>query len=523
MKAKKIMGILLGLMLTFSAAAFAACDNGPDESGPGFPSSGSDVPASGSTDSSGSGSDTTDPSKEELDVVLFTGQSNMVGRETSAYAVDIPAGYAYEYLYAADELSPLKNPVGEGMTQAEKSSGSSIVPQFCADYVEATGRKVVAVHVARGGQQIAAFMQGKALYNDIVTKYSACLEYIEGSEEYTVGRTFYVMYQGESDSLNSADRVTTSKEQYISNYMNFHDGLQSQFDFEFGALIYTGRSIYESLDGVKTINGAQRQLAENEDDIIVCDKEPAIYYLFHPEYMRSDNVHLNAAGLQKVGSDACAAVLDYMGLGDEAKAGIDPVTYLEEPVYELQAEAADYEWNFDKGDMREANGKRTVEKIGTGSATFTDGRYAHASGEAVVYYALSEPISLPASGDWSMEWKGRADRGMNGHASVLLTNGANVFITFQETNGIYVRNNDAKAQFKNFDLDEMYVDHVWKLEYSAAAKAVELFIDGESQGALAWSADLQFTHLFGATDTYSSADNNYSFVGSVDYLKISVG
>lgn len=63
---------------------------------------------------------------EEVDVVLFTGQSNMVGRETEILDVEIPEGYAYEYKYAYNRLTELKNPVGEtfgeGDGQLEVSS-----------------------------------------------------------------------------------------------------------------------------------------------------------------------------------------------------------------------------------------------------------------------------------------------------------------------------------------------------------------------------------------------------------------
>ena len=538
MKASSFLKVFMALVLAAALAVFAACTiEVHDNSGSGSDStsgsnsdstsgSGSDsISGSGSDSSSGGGSeDDTDEGKEEVDVILFTGQSNMVGRETSRYTVDIPEGYAYEYKYLTDGLTELKNPVGETFGQAEVSSGSSIVPQFCADYVEATGRKVIAVHVARGGQEIAKFMQGQTLYNNIVDKYSACLEYLETSGEYSVGHTFYVMFQGESDSLNTSTGKTTSKEQYISNYMNFHDGLQQEFDFEFGAIIYTGRNTNESLAGVKTVNAAQKALAEAESDIIVCDKEPADWYRLHLEYMRSDNVHLNAEGLKRVGSESCKNILNYMGLGESGKKGVDPVTYLEEPVYELTSDASAYEWNFDQGDMSEVNGLRTVTKVGSGNATFTDGKYAHAADGSIVYWELSESLVLSASKDWSMEWKGYSGSPMNGHASVLFSNGANIFITFQESNGIYVRNGNSKAQFNaNYiSLDDMYSEHVWKLSYSAAEGKIELLQDGVSKGKLAWSSDLQLTHMFGATATYSSSDKNYSFVGSIDYIKISV-
>ena len=92
-------------------------------------------------------------SPAEVDVILFTGQSNMVGREDGEYASDLE-GISFEYKYGSDKLVTTANPVGETFGAVEVSTGSSIVPKFCEDYYEQTGRKTVAVHVARGGRAL---------------------------------------------------------------------------------------------------------------------------------------------------------------------------------------------------------------------------------------------------------------------------------------------------------------------------------------------------------------------------------
>ncbi|MDE6504759.1 MAG: hypothetical protein K2L42_02700, partial [Clostridia bacterium] len=209
-------------------------------------------------------------------------------------------------------------------------NGSSIVPQFCADYVENTGRKIVAVHTAKGGQQISYFAPGNSnnMYPVIVEKYNKCLDYLEENPNFTIGKKYYVMFQGESDSLESSARITTSKHVYKQTYMSFHNAVKEECGFEFGALIQTGRNSNISYTGIIEIAQAKNELAFENDDIIMLDQEPVNYFNRNTNYMISDNIHYNIDGLRKVATDSCAALVNYLGYGEEDKAGVDPVEYL---------------------------------------------------------------------------------------------------------------------------------------------------------------------------------------------------
>lgn len=275
---------------------------------------------------------------KEVDVVLFTGQSNMVGRETQIYETDIPSGRAYEYSYLEDKLREVYNPVGEtfgdGAAELERSSGSSIVPEFCAEYVEKTGRNIVAVHVARGGRAISYFEKDKPMYESIVTKYKACIDYLQSSKKFTIGRCFYIMFQGESDT------GSTSKEEYKQSFMSFHDGVKEELGIDFGALLQTGLDVKTISDGkveltseadVARIAKAKTELAEDNDDIIIINTEAMNYHNERKDYMLADIyslVHYNAAGLRQIAKDSCGALLNYLGYGDQSLKGVDPVTYL---------------------------------------------------------------------------------------------------------------------------------------------------------------------------------------------------
>ena len=118
---------------------------------------------------------------------------------------------------------------------------------------------------------------------------------------------------------------------------------------------------------------------------------------------------------------------------------------------------------------------------------------------------------------------------MNGHASVLLSNGQNTFITFQESNGIYVSNGTAinvKAKFNSsyINLEDQYSEHTWKLSYDPSAQKLALSMDGSKKGELAWDSDITITHLLGSNYHNTSVENyNYTFTGELDYIKIITG
>ena len=51
----------------------------------------------------------------DMDVIIFSGQSNMQGQSETLSEHDIVKD-AYEYKWLTDELVPLQNPVGENIT-----------------------------------------------------------------------------------------------------------------------------------------------------------------------------------------------------------------------------------------------------------------------------------------------------------------------------------------------------------------------------------------------------------------------
>lgn len=458
-----------------------------------------------------------------VDVVLFTGQSNMVGRETAKYTVNIPHGMAYEYKYnGGGSLEEVKNPVGETFGEVEVSSGSSIVPKFCEDYVKTSGHKIVAVHVARGGRAIAEFVQRSAIYNNIVEKYSACIKYLEESGNFKIGCKFYVMYQGESDTNHGL-----AASSYISRYMNFHNGLKKQLGITQGCIIANGRNTDpDSPEGVKRIFEAQIKICKDNEDIIMASVLPYYWYCnSENSYFRSDKVHLNEEGLKEVASDACKNILNYMGLDPSSlNVGVDPVTSLEEmiKVPESVEEAKTYLFDFENGDAKEASDNVTLEKVGNVTPKFDDGIFKNNQNNYLRYH-LSAPITLSKSRNWSIEWKGKSYSNMNNNASILFSNGGETFLTFQNEKGVYLRNGNDKFYISenasaDFSIDDIYSEHVWKVVYDADLGTLSVYMDEKLIKSGRWNIDLVFCDMLGCT-----MDNKYTFVGELDYIRIDIG
>ena len=269
---------------------------------------------------------------DQVDLALFWGQSNMVGyagfypeEKVSAHilpdqtgldgiidkdileaydavghvAVEIPKEVAYEYAYLQDqlvELTPSTVRVGEFLTyEPEKadmheydsgsdgyysllaSYGTNMIPAFCARYYEQTGRRLVVVFAANGGEPIGNFLPcteeaskeevEQYIYEAMKLKYqsaAACME-ANGME---VGNRFYVVFQGESDTTEALCG------NYAQTFAKMHRLLirkDGDFDLDFGVLVKTSRRIsdqqYETIASyVEQVHDAQIQLTTCSDE-----------------------------------------------------------------------------------------------------------------------------------------------------------------------------------------------------------------------------------------------------------------
>lgn len=171
------------------------------------------------------------------DVLIFGGQSNMQGTTESLPKNNVEIGNAFEYFYLTDELSPLKHPVGENigeglLFQASEGHGS-LLPDFCDTYVKLTGRKVVAIHAARGGTEIAEWEKGTDRYSASAEKIKNGIKKARTLGE--VGHIYYIWLQGESD----ARRLTPPKT-YFEKLLKYKNDIFEDLGIEKFCIIEVG-------------------------------------------------------------------------------------------------------------------------------------------------------------------------------------------------------------------------------------------------------------------------------------------
>ena len=276
------------------------------------------------------------------DVILFWGQSNMLGTcgakagekvyderqdidnfseitgideeivqntvRMNHVNVNIVDNTALEYRYLSNELINISKDTeilgeilyfnqnnqkleqGSGAVYSlARSTGTNMIPQFCKTYYEQTGRKVIAVFTANGGEAIQNFLpstdedygdtNNQYIYEAMKEKYQAAID-CAINNNYIIGNKFYVCFQGETN----ASKIT-AKDEYIRIFEKVHERLKEDLGITKGVIIETARAIggHEAeYKRMLEIYYAQEELAQRNDDIIIGSRYPWDNYV--PDY-----------------------------------------------------------------------------------------------------------------------------------------------------------------------------------------------------------------------------------------------
>ena len=271
-------------------------------------------------------------SSDIYDVILFWGQSNMVGRcgkeeyekkpdtrytysnEASVNSYASKSGISkeflsnslrmnyvkikqksktvYEYKYKSNSVSELNentcimgetllyNPTSKKLGEASngiasiyKSSGTNCIPAFCKTYYENTGHKVIAVFAANGGQKISNFLPSTDKdYGDTERKYiyEAMSTKYKAAISYMNSKGYKIGNKLWVCCQGEADVKITSTADYKSRFLKLHKKLKSDLGITKGAIIETSYTVgFDYLSGVKRIHNAQSQLISENKDIIL--------------------------------------------------------------------------------------------------------------------------------------------------------------------------------------------------------------------------------------------------------------
>lgn len=177
-----------------------------------------------------------------VDLFIFMGQSNMVGRGVAAEAPAVPEGWAYEYkaISQPDKLSPVVEPFG--LDEENSSSGvvdnrrsGSLVSAFMNAYYEQTKTPVVGVSCSKGGTTTSFWGVGGKPLNDAISRYNQAEEWLTDNG-YVIRHKYMFWLQGETDAKNNL-----AAETYRSNMISIVKEMISKTSVEKCMMIRVGK------------------------------------------------------------------------------------------------------------------------------------------------------------------------------------------------------------------------------------------------------------------------------------------
>lgn len=223
------------------------------------------------------------PTDKVVDLVLFSGQSNMAGRGTYSESTVCPPGQGYEFhsVTSPSILTTVQEPFGKyennntindsGSNGVDRRSGDMVSSLMKAYYAK-TGVPMVGVQASRGGTNTKWWKQS-AQYTEATDRYNSAYQYLTDAG-YTVRRKLLVWCQGEADADSGVSADT-----YKSNTLSIFDTLKNATGITDVFIVQTGHyNVYVNGDTPSdsaytldsryfNINQAQKELAENNENI----------------------------------------------------------------------------------------------------------------------------------------------------------------------------------------------------------------------------------------------------------------
>lgn len=183
--------------------------------------------------------------REEHDVFLFMGQSNMAGRgiTTADHPEKAPdvsdVAYEYKAITSPTDLTPLVEPFGKnenkvgGINDGAMKTGS-LVSSFAEEYHKLTNRKLIGISASKGGSSITEWVSGSVYLNDTIERLNKFKEFASRSRLNIRG--YYVVWnQGEGD----ANMPQSEYENHLNNMINTLKayGIEKLFLIRIGHLV----------------------------------------------------------------------------------------------------------------------------------------------------------------------------------------------------------------------------------------------------------------------------------------------
>jgi hypothetical protein len=238
--------------------------------------------------------------EQEVDLILFMGQSNMAGRGTAAEAPPVRTGAGYEFRAISDptKLYPLVEPFGvyennadSGVSETLKTG--SMTSSFVIEYNKITQRPVVGVSCSKGGSSINQWQPGGAFLKDAITRYQTAKHWLIHNE-YTIANEFMVWCQGETDGDNEMSAAEYSAKIKAMIQAMIDSGLEQCYIVRIGNH-RDNPSLYNN------IKNAQTELCRTFEPAILVS---TMFENMAAEGLMKDPFHYVQQGYNTVGAEA---------------------------------------------------------------------------------------------------------------------------------------------------------------------------------------------------------------------------
>ena len=254
---------------------------------------------------------------QTVDVVLFSGQSNMDGFHASASdaPVDIKSGTAYQYNPKAGTITNLnEGPLYyKELTNPNITRPNTVGPvlTWCKTYYEKTGRSIVALNGAYGGTPISKFLPDTDIYNTLKANLNAAVAAVNADSSKKLGNVYLAWCQGESDIYDPNNYV--SRFDTLFSALKADCGVSKAFVMNIGYPCKNGLINANQYGGYGNMQKVQREMcAANDDYIMVCD---LLKYFTNYEYRDGLGIHFKQYIYNLAGEECGTKMAEYLKNG----------------------------------------------------------------------------------------------------------------------------------------------------------------------------------------------------------------
>lgn len=233
---------------------------------------------------------------------LLAGQSNAVGPGDSLKSLKCLPNTAFEFDATANDLIPLKDPVGKAWKLFQKAGTGSVAPAFAKRINELTGQPVIMVTAARGGASChrKAEMGSYDTWDASGNLFAMAVEKTKMAEAKAGLRLSGIIWmQGERDANAILAGQLTGNE-----YQEALENLILRFRKEFGKKLpfYIVQTAYQQDKapvGCEAVRNAQAAVAKNMKGVFIAYGETGE---FAQRKWFKDIVHYNQEALNDIGT-----------------------------------------------------------------------------------------------------------------------------------------------------------------------------------------------------------------------------